>query len=497
MDQLTETGAPVKPPKRVAGSQPRIHPYLLICILCLYCLLAGPVYFNWTPIADSLFQSNAFLWRCTPDELAGPSPAHSYSPRCAAQELAVNSLFMVASSSHFFCSFLGGLFLDLLGPCITGMVGTGIMLIGWVLLATSSQAFNAYTFAAVLIGMSVDMAFFPCLSAANLFPKNGSTVIAILGCFRSLSFVVPLGIRAAVVQYGVGSSMQALLVYAGLFLSLCFLVAVFLLPSKPFSTPQEQQEEQMHQKPQALTDSSTSDHREGSDRTESAVDGGAVRNRQSFMERASMRLYSFRAECCSAAYLPLLLLFSFLLTNIIFFVPSASHLLPAAYVANQVIQTFSFLPCPFLGMLADKVGILPVMHLTNLCGLLCYVCTVVPGIPAATVLQYLASILFAVQVSFFMSQLYCYASVTFSQENLGKLVGLVCATAGLVSLVSGPMRAYALDNGFLPMCLVAISLATCNVAILVFLHVVQYRKQKRERSNKTKVAAGDLEAATQ
>lgn len=472
-----------------------INRYIIVVILCLYCLISGPAYFNWTAIADALLQDGAFEWECSAEERARRPvpPEMSYEPRCKKQEMAVNSLFTVASSSHFFCSFLGGLLLDLLGAKLTGMIGTGVMFSGWILLAFSSETFRGYTVAAVLIGLSVDTAFFPCLTAANLFPGRGSTVIAFLGCFRSLSFVVPLAIRAAVIQGRVATATQALLVYSGLFLSLCFLVAAFLLPRRAF--PKQEKETASAQVPDKETPkkalSATKTRPEVTDSSPSPPgDRQQERGVAFILKGMRERLRGLMKEGCSLAYLPLLPLFSFLLTNIIFYVPSALHLLPKAYEANQIIQTFSFLPCPLLGMLADCIGILPVMHMTNLCGVLAYVCVVIPSVPSYAGLQYLSSILFAIQISFLMSQLYCYVSITFSQENLGRLVGLVCAVGGLFSLVTGPMRSYALANGFLSMCRLAIALGCINALIIGFLHYLFYKRETR----KQQIAIADRKA---
>lgn len=457
-----------------------INRYVIVVILCLYCLLAGPAYFNWTAVSDILMQSGTYEWKCTEEELSAPPPDVSFKARCKAQEMAVNHLFVIASSSHFFCSFLGGLFLDVLGPKLTGMIGTGLMFVGWLLLGLASESFSAYPFAAFLIGMSVDTAFFPCLSVANLFPGRGSTVIAFLGCFRSLAFVVPLSLRAAVITRKAATTRQALLVYAGLFLSLCFLTSTFLLPKKAFPKPGDTEDEASETGEKGRTQQLTA--------CDTGLESHAPTERETKLQalraQAGARLSAFGKEFCSFAYVPLLPLYCFLLTNIIFYVPSALHLLPVAYEANQIVQTFSFLPCPVLGLLADRLGILPVMHFTNLCGLLAYVCVIIPSVPAYTFLQFLSTVLFAVQCSFLMSQLYCYVSVTFSQENMGSLVGLVSAVGGLFSLVTGPMRSHALAHGFLPMCLVGVVLGGCNAVILMFLHYLAYRRKKRELDEK-------------
>ncbi|KAL8435413.1 hypothetical protein Efla_005154 [Eimeria flavescens] len=459
-----------------------VNRFVLFVILCCYCLLAGPAYFNFTPLADTLLHHGAFINRCTDEERANP-PAESYMPVCKAQEMAISSLFNIATSSHFFCSFLGGVFLDHLGPKIAGMLGVGAMLLGWVLLGLSSQTFAAYSFAAFLIGASVDTAFFPCFSVANLFPTKKSTIIAFFGCFRSLSFVVPLTIRAAVVDTKAATAPQALYVYAGAFLSLCFITATLLLPSRPFESPDEETGSQVEMK-NAKLQQQNSVGLTGSDpnlatTTELGVGGST---KKSLYER--LQLKSLFAEFCSASYLPLIPMYCFLLTNIIFYVPSTMHLLPRAYKANQVIQTLSFLPCPVLGYLADTFGILPVMHFTNLCGLLAYVSAIVPSIPPSVPLQFLSPILFAIQVCFLMSQLYCYLGETVSQNHLGTLVGFVCAVGGLFSLVTNPMRSYALEHGFLSMCILCIALALANACMLIFLHILKRRKASKAAAHK-------------
>ncbi|KAL8274619.1 hypothetical protein Esti_001448 [Eimeria stiedai] len=457
-----------------------VNRWVLFVVLCLYCLLAGPAYFNWTPMADTLLEHGAFLWECSEAEVKSAN-AQSFQPKCAAQDLAIGRLFNIASSSHFFCSFLGGIFLDSLGPKVAGMLGVGAMLIGWVLVALSSQSFAAYSFAAFLIGFSVDTAFFPCLSVANLFPGRESTIISFFGCFRSLSFVVPLAVRAAVVDTNTATAPQALLVYAGLFLALCFVAVALLMPQAPFERRAEQAPQESLKDPQQpSTQVGATPALTGED---SCVDHTASGSgpRRSLKERLCerLRLKELFADACSLAYLPLIPMYCFLLTNVIFFVPSTMHLLPSAYKANQIIQTLSFLPCPVLGLVADTLGILPVMQFTNLCGLLAYLCTIIPSIPAPPALQYVASVCFAVQVCFVMSQLYCYLAQAVSPRNLGTLVGLVCACGGLFSLVTSPMRSHALKHGFLSMCIVGVTLFCANACLLVLLHFVSERRKAR------------------
>ncbi|CDJ62025.1 hypothetical protein, conserved [Eimeria necatrix] len=73
------------------------------------------------------------------------------------------------------------------------------------------------------------------------------------------------------------------------------------------------------------------------------------------------------------------------------------------------------------------------------------------------------------------SQLYCYGSRYFSQQNMGRLIGTTFCLAGLLSLLTNLMREYALKRSFAPMCLLAISLSLVAAALVCLLQCLDRR----------------------
>lgn len=492
--------------------------WLLFGVYCAICLFTGPGFFNWTAVADVLQLGGIYAWLCVSSGAAA-APA---SGVCAEQELALDGLFGVMSSSAFICSFLAGLSLDLFGPKVTGVLGVGVAASGWALLASVSPTFDAGVAASVLIGAGVDMAFFPCLGLATLFSGSAAAVIGVLGACRSLSFVVPLVFRVAAVDAQVASPRAVLLGFAAGGLGLCLLADALFLPWKPWTkelsgaSTAAGGDGAAEAKGRARCDGGKEGSGSGGSslvalqQTTSSVcnemdsfggtpsraaedtEGAAASGFCCFCLKETLQFFgavgwklagkgtSLLRECLSPLYLPLLPFFAFMLINVIFFIPSAAHLMPAAYAANQVVQVFSFAPCPLLGLAADKWGVLRVMHFTNACVALAYACVLIPSIPAWTALQYVASVLLAVATSFMLSQLYCYAESNFSTENRGSLIGFVCCFAGVASLVVHPMREAALASGFQPLCFVALALCAANAASVFFLQFTKRRRKARE-----------------
>eukprot|EP00070_Physeter_catodon_P036550 XP_028343444.1 uncharacterized protein LOC114485835 [Physeter catodon] len=206
-------------------------------------------------------------------------------------------------------------------------------------------------------------------------------------------------------------------------------------------------------------------------------------------------LKSFARDISSPSFLPLIPYFLFVLVDILFFTPAANRLIPDAYKANQIITVCGFAPCIVLGYLTDRVGVIWVMLICNSAGLLSWVLLLIPGIPCLTAFQYIASILFTVQMSFLVSQIYCYVTEFFPPENLGKLIGFLCSAGGIVSLVTSPMRDYSVKNTFYPMTGLCLALAVINEGLLVFMFHWQ-RRTKRVRQEhaalEERIAEGKL-----
>ncbi|KAL8271146.1 hypothetical protein Esti_004914 [Eimeria stiedai] len=462
LSRLSKTGA--------ASASPsfRVPRWAIICIYCIYGFLTGAAYFNWTPMADMLYADGAFAWTCSASSLEAfeREGVPRSRPRCVAQELAVGRLFSAMSASEFAFSALAGVLFDSLGPKLTACIGTLMALAGWTLLAVGSQTLNTFVAASVFLGGSSEMCFYPMLPAANLYPGRESTVMAVFGAFRSISFVIPLVLRAVNVEAGLSSFRNALLGFACICTAGCFLLALLFVPRKAWLRPGEA---------------------EALERKEEAEEGGVSWTAL----RASAS--SFVREACSLAFAPMAAAYTLVVLTIMFYVPSTLHLIPDAYSANQVIQIFSFLPCPLLGYAADRLGILWVMQFINLCGFAAYFSAATPSIPTYPLFQYSSAVFSALQVSFMNSQLYCYGAKYLSQRNLGKLIGSAFCLAGFVSLVTNPMRGYALRRGFRPVCFLLMGLSVVVALILGALQLLEARQSLRKE--KKEVQQEQLEGA--
>lgn len=557
-----------------------INRWILISFYCIYSMLCGPSYFCWASLRSMLDQTGAYQWLCLPSDDDGKLLL------CEAQHAAVQLLYTLAGTSHFVTSAAAGTVMDSFGAKITGLLGIFLQIVGWILIGSSSQTFQAYIPGFLIMGMGMDASFLPCISAANLFPKYISFVIAMLGAFRSLSFVL-----IVIMETALGTSTNPATfttisyIFALVFLGFCFIMVVFLIPWKPFpplvrmDTTQQQDDkidqhisarrrsslhsymgledwkdiassvvrnapssavlemvsdrqafqddhedgdsshhgEQQHEKDHhgdtwvqkgepynkkrsvsgILIDTtstrgqsefriepvvtrsrkhsramvSTKIHRNdpkhgtGLIRELSIAGGGDRAHMGSFISIASasvavfkkqdqltvltrsQRILSFVSELRSIFFLPVLLVLVFSLQRMFFFNSVSDKLMSESSISFfKVMTPLSLLPCPFLGFLADKVGIIPVMMIVNFSGAMIIGFLMIPGIPAATACQYLSSVMFVFHVSFLLSQLYCYVADVFAPENMGKLIGIISASAGLIGLTSYPMTRTAVNS---------------------------------------------------
>ncbi|OEH76352.1 major facilitator family protein [Cyclospora cayetanensis] len=479
-------GASAASPKIPCGA-PR---GLIIVVYSVYSLLTGAAYFNWTPMADMLYKDGTYEWKCTAEELERfqASGESSTRPRCLEQELALSRLFSAMSTSEFAFAAFAGFLLDSLGPKVTAVGGTLMALCGWVLLAVGHERLNTFIVASLLLGGSSEMCFYPLLPAADLFPGRESTIMAVFGTFRSLSFSIPLVMRAVHVQADAATFKEVVIGFACVCTAGCFLVALLLIPTNawprqtavqetasedgPKAASQErlwEQETENAAHPATIRVYALHDETEGKDDTAEAPHqlskgGSGVINGSEGMgslaqtgEKEGSRHGSdccantpakgfyaafcasffgegtYLREMCSWTFSLMAAAYICVIVDLMFFVPATLHIIPDAYAANQILQVFSFVPCPLLGYMADKV-------------------------------------------SFMSSQLYCYGSRYWSQRNMGKLMGTAFCLAGFISLSANSMRNHALKNGFTAMCATAVGLSILAGCFLTVLQCMDRRQ---------------------
>eukprot|EP00922_Rhytidocystis_sp_ex-Travisia-forbesii_P005506 GHVS01008022.1.p1 GENE.GHVS01008022.1~~GHVS01008022.1.p1 ORF type:complete len:642 (+),score=110.25 GHVS01008022.1:267-2192(+) len=512
MDMAEPSSKVVKPPLG-------LNRWMFLGFYVIYCFVTGPAYFSWASLRDMLFYDGAYSWLCT-----GPPTASSATSSCAEQDTAVNGLLTLIGTSHFVASAAAGLILDSAGPKVTAVIGVAMQMLGWILLGASSKSFQAYPAAAVILGLGVDGAFFPCISGANIFPSYVSSVIAVLGASRSASFYVIYFMEVAVVKQGTLSFSTVCYGFSCLFLGLCLAVAALLIPLRSFPAPRsltplpptnttagdtlkEAQQPAYAGLDDATRRGSAKLSAAGSRRESAEVNHGSRRasfvataaaaggRRGSFVPIATAgsvavinlaeaeappKRVKFFSEVFSIFYVPILILFSITLQRCFFFGASTGVFLnDTVSEVFKVLSPLSFIPCPFLGLMADKCGIMWVMMVCNTAGTALIAFAMIPGIPASVACQYICVLMYCLHVSFLLSQIYCYIADTFSQANMGKLIGLICAIAGLINLSTKNMYDYSVNNdNFFPMMGYLLAASAVNYGMLGLVWVCKIRRAK-------------------
>ncbi|KFH07591.1 putative transmembrane protein [Toxoplasma gondii MAS] len=207
----------------------------LLVLLCCYSVLVGPVYLNWAPFRQLLFDNGVYRWVCDPQETDASHMAF-VDPRtqtCAQQRLHVGNLFTLCTVADYGMSFFGGLAMDVGGPKVASVGGSLLMTLGWLLLAFASETFRAFELGMVLFGLGIDMAFYGTLPVGTLFPGHCNTVRAVLVAMRSVSYMTPVLLQTVASSLHI-SYRDIMVGYAVTAFGPALLIAAFVTPWKPW-----------------------------------------------------------------------------------------------------------------------------------------------------------------------------------------------------------------------------------------------------------------------
>eukprot|EP01071_Lankesteria_metandrocarpae_P011143 Lankesteria_metandrocarpae@DN5415_c1_g1_i4.p1 len=141
-------------------------------------------FLGWQPLSELLFKSGAYLSECGED-WGGPGP-------CDKQYTRVQALYTVALTATALNSAVSGLLYDNLGPLFTAVTGFICTMLGFSMLAMSSDALRLYIPAFICAGGAVNLIGFPTLVCRDLFPKLPGLVISSLMASQMLSTAVPI-----------------------------------------------------------------------------------------------------------------------------------------------------------------------------------------------------------------------------------------------------------------------------------------------------------------
>lgn len=100
-----------------------------------------------------------------------------------------------------------------------------------------------------------------------------------------------------------------------------------------------------------------------------------------------------------------------------------------------IILPFAFIPCIFLGKLADTIHITRVLFIINTSGICMYGFSFSRFYACGCI----SVVFFTIYMSMYSSPIFVYVESTFSPQDFGKLGGLTLMIGGLVGLVTNPL----------------------------------------------------------
>lgn len=423
---------------------------LMLGVCTLQAAVTGCVYLGWSPLSSLLLRAEVFSRECEREgdgSFRGDRRGSGEEFICDAQDAAVQHLYGFTLAVHFTTSALAGCLVDTLGPKVTSVLGQAFNCAGWGLLASMDALSHARVYLSFLfIGMGADTAFLPTLVVSRLFPRASGLVIALLGAACSVSFAIPL-LLLWLLPHG---DLSGCLWYAALGPGFFAAVNCICMPQKKF---------EIHEKTRRSSVSQSEEAHEADAILESpgqleTIPLGIVPSEPVEMRghptegQSPPRQFevspSLLHSVLSERFILLVLHFSGVGFLSAFYQEAHGRLLTIE--AQQFLGLslpLSFVPCMLLGLLSDRVGIVPVMMFVNAAGLAAFLFT----LASQQLAGYLSVSCFVVYMALFSSQAFIYIEQTFSQKHFGRLAGLVELTGGLCSLLCSRVYSRAVLGG--------------------------------------------------
>lgn len=495
---------------------PNYYRWVILTGFIFMSVFTGATFMNWPPLYQMFHWSNAYAYLCHPSDLTYESRDHG-EIYCDAKELSISAMLPAAASTMYAFDIVAGVVLDCFGGKVCTIFGVSSQIVGWTMIGLSGVSFHGYLPGMIMIAIGVDPTFyggssktiFICmsfcsfsiglLSVANLFPGWSSTILSVLSAARSVAYGNVIVMKAISnnrdnIQLG-----EISLIFAGL-LGFWLLFTIFFVPLHPYpkvppgaslqsvqSEGKPTYKEWLRRKPQVDFHLFTA---------------AAKTQMQGFSR------YALTMPYAALCFLPII---SFI-RNIYYGVSFKEHL-PNAAPFYTIVNPLSLLPCPFLGILADRVSTALMIALLSVCGCLSMLLVMFKVVA----LEYLSVSLNFIFIAFSSSQFYIYIAYGYPQEQMGKLAGFCVLLGGLASLSVTPMFNFSMSiANFFPMDLVVVVrcflstisfvplglkflffqlLQVCAIAICIFLYLTFERPIRREAAT-SKAATMPVEKAS-
>ncbi|SCL96464.1 novel putative transporter 1 [Plasmodium chabaudi adami] len=410
-----------------------INRVFLLIIIIIYTAASGCIYFNWTSIRNLLLCVGKYK-HLNITEHADITLSPQYKK--------INNLYPMTLAIHFTMSAFCGVLYDHIGPKFTAIIGQTFNILSWVFLSIETTKIDTTLIGFVFLGLGADTAFIPILTVSNLFPDISTFILTVIGAAASLSYAVPATLNYIYQKYSHLPFYYICYGYIFIILVPCLLVAIFLLPVKPFKgldyyleNGQESEEateerigstDDVEMQPRSIQNGSTYISNNGNKKE-------TIKNileSEDFHKQSILLFFKELLSYPSICIIVYFILFNIsavfygMLTDIYF-----SYDRSIINIIN-VLMPLSFIPCIIFGRFINKYGATIIIILMNAFSALMHLTALIQHQLAGII----SALLYMCIASIYTSQVYCFLLKVFPSIIFGKLLGITSLFGGMFSL---------------------------------------------------------------
>ncbi|VWU52756.1 transporter, putative [Hepatocystis sp. ex Piliocolobus tephrosceles] len=489
-----------------------INKHVLLTIYFFLIVLTNRLIFGWSGLSNMLFEDNVYVWLCKKNSINEEYKREEGKRYvCKDQDLAVQNIFIYGTGGYFIFSFLNGLIVDYFGSRISMLIGHSLNLLGWILLLNSSEHFDCFILAGVLIAASVDLGSFATLNIAGLYPGNENLIVNIVSGAGSLSCGT-LVVLEIIIRKCNFTFRTFMLVYICLTVGIFFLLTLFIFPKtryfrqyefdnyyenydnelKNMNNAQEIKSNASISKTLSLTknpnkytnyemnkinrglsnDLEINDNKKIND-----FHGSFDKNKQNkFIAFFKSTSFKDLLKICTCAHFLCLLIYGPLnaIYNTFYYSAVEDILSKDKSDLFGYLLPFSFIPCVILGNITDKLGVMVMLSYELFFAATMYLFTYIKG-EFYQWMSVISSMLYAACAN---GQLWTFVSYTFCSKYHSTLIGLLNLVSGFASLTRNPLLAWAKDSNldFTYINMVVLGLIGINVLVTIALSIIRKTK---------------------
>ncbi|CRG93303.1 novel putative transporter 1, putative [Plasmodium gallinaceum] len=489
-----------------------INRFYLLIIIIIYTSTSACIYFDWSAIRNLLLRAGKYEHLNT-----GQYSDITLSP----QYKRINNLYPITLAIHFTTSVFCGFLFDHIGPKFTAILGQLFNIICWILLSIESTTVDTTFMGFVFLGLGADTAFIPILTVSNLYPDASTFILTVVGAAASLSFAVPATLN--LIYNNIPNISFSYICYGYIFVILvpCLLVAIFLLPLRPFKGLDYYLEKENERTSHNLKDDNILRHnsineielgyieslnkvnKEENDnpstydmeknfekmqnKTNYMSNGSTMNSSKSIMEGKDFHMKSIKLFFKILISYPSMCVISyFILFNIstVFYgMVNETYFYYDRSIINiiNILLPASCIPCIIFGRFVNKYGAALIILVMNAFSALMHITALIKHKAAGLISVFL----YMCVTSMYTSQIYCFIQNSFPSIVFGKLLGFASLCGGTFSLICELLydSVISTENTSIDPTNVALLLVICFLIMFLPLSILYVRKYERSIEN--------------